>query len=179
MGCCAAGSRRRRPPHVQGQFPPTTNTPVWSWCSVLDRSDRAVRVTWHALIGSFGSIRVQFGLFNPPACACSVIYLAGRTQIKNLGWMYIACPILLDCSVSWSRTNTLACPTLCTSRQWNHSSDLKKGLRGTTLHRQRCVAADCFWATDCGDHRGCRQQPLQGKDLSALLVISTPRRQDQ
>lgn len=41
----------------------------------------------------------KFGLFNPPACACSVIYLAGRTQIKNLGWMYIACPILLDCSI--------------------------------------------------------------------------------
>eukprot|EP00293_Proteomonas_sulcata_P013020 CAMPEP_0184291798 /NCGR_PEP_ID=MMETSP1049-20130417/3697_1 /TAXON_ID=77928 /ORGANISM="Proteomonas sulcata, Strain CCMP704" /LENGTH=341 /DNA_ID=CAMNT_0026599329 /DNA_START=61 /DNA_END=1083 /DNA_ORIENTATION=- len=39
------------------------------------------------------------GLIHPPAGACAVIYMRGGPEIKSLGWLYLAIPVLVDAVV--------------------------------------------------------------------------------
>mmetsp|Transcript_37609 Transcript_37609/g.88504 ORF Transcript_37609/g.88504 Transcript_37609/m.88504 type:complete len:773 (+) Transcript_37609:118-2436(+) len=45
------------------------------------------------------ALMAKLGLIHPPAAACSVIYIAGNARVKALGWLFLAMPVLLNCSV--------------------------------------------------------------------------------
>ena len=38
----------------------------------------------------------QVGLLHPPACAAAVIFMEGEPEIKNMDWLFVICPVLLD-----------------------------------------------------------------------------------
>lgn len=42
-------------------------------------------------------IQAKAGLIHPPSCSACLIYGMGLPYVKNIGWLYIACPVLLDC----------------------------------------------------------------------------------
>mmetsp|Transcript_7547 Transcript_7547/g.25717 ORF Transcript_7547/g.25717 Transcript_7547/m.25717 type:complete len:572 (-) Transcript_7547:133-1848(-) len=42
-------------------------------------------------------IQAKLGIIHPPSCSACVIYTMGLPYVKNLGWLYLACPVLLDC----------------------------------------------------------------------------------
>jgi len=41
-------------------------------------------------------IQLKMGLLHPPACAAAVIFMEGEPEIKNMDWLYVVCPVLLD-----------------------------------------------------------------------------------
>mmetsp|Transcript_5221 Transcript_5221/g.7702 ORF Transcript_5221/g.7702 Transcript_5221/m.7702 type:complete len:482 (+) Transcript_5221:45-1490(+) len=41
----------------------------------------------------------KLGCINPPAAAASFIYLAGDSQVKNLGWLFLLMPTLIGCAL--------------------------------------------------------------------------------
>lgn len=52
------------------------------------------------------AIMAKLGLIHPPAVATCVIYLNDIDRFKQLDWLFLAAPLMLDCSVS-------AVPILC------------------------------------------------------------------
>lgn len=42
-------------------------------------------------------IQSKVGLLHPPACAAAVIFMEGEAEIKNMDWLFVLCPVLLDC----------------------------------------------------------------------------------
>mmetsp|Transcript_20448 Transcript_20448/g.29997 ORF Transcript_20448/g.29997 Transcript_20448/m.29997 type:complete len:130 (+) Transcript_20448:567-956(+) len=41
-------------------------------------------------------LQAKLGILHPPSCSACVIYTMGLPHIKNIGWYYLACPLLLD-----------------------------------------------------------------------------------
>mmetsp|Transcript_757 Transcript_757/g.1211 ORF Transcript_757/g.1211 Transcript_757/m.1211 type:complete len:463 (+) Transcript_757:2-1390(+) len=45
-------------------------------------------------------LMTKFGLLHPPAVAVTVLYITSDEQVKGLGWMFFATPVLFDCFVA-------------------------------------------------------------------------------
>uniref|UniRef100_A0A7S0DY98 HPP transmembrane region domain-containing protein n=1 Tax=Hanusia phi TaxID=3032 RepID=A0A7S0DY98_9CRYP len=44
-------------------------------------------------------LQAKLGVIHPPSCSASVIYTMGLPYVKNVGWLFLACPVITDCVI--------------------------------------------------------------------------------